>query len=568
MLALAFIVAIAIALRAYQADSLVVPAWVDGLHHTEITLKIMEEGRLPLTLRPFMPLDRFYYHFGFHVIAGLVASAGGLTAAGAVLALGQVLSALACLSTYALARAARIRPDACLLAAAVPASLYWFPMYFVAWSRFTQLAGLVVLPAAWVLLARAVRRPSPGTVVAAGITAGGLLLVHYRVLVFYAVGAVAMLVLLAAPRRNFGRRMGRGIVGVLAAAGVALALTSPWLAGNVAGGVRSLAGATANTQPDATSGRPDWRETSAPSSAESGPAEPPSGDPGEPSGQPWFQAAPGTLDVPRWLFVQRWNALLLAAAVAGLAWAALRRAISAWWLIATCLLSALVASPDLVRLPSSWLVPGFSAAISLWLPTGVGVAFLAAEIARAIAQRGYSRKRLGLALRAAAILATLLGVFELADGRPRVVRVLNSSTVITQAADMVAARWITEYTPGAARFLVSTGHWHLGTYRGLDGGYWLPVTSGRTTTMPGGLYSFADPDEVRAITAFAKSMEAGDKLSDDQLAALMDESGAGYVYVGPAGAGVAGKLSAARLSKVPFFEEVYARSGVHIFARR
>jgi hypothetical protein len=268
------------------------------------------------------------------------------------------------------------------------------------------------------------------------------------------------------------------------------------------------------------------------------------------------------------LFVQRWNAVLLLAAGAGLALAAVRRSAAAWWMIATCLLATLVTSPDLIRLPSSWLVPGFSAAISLWLPAGVGVAMLVDEVARRLARRPYGRRRIGVGLALFAVLWTAVGVVEFAGGRPRVVQVVNASTVIALPDDIEAARWIREHTPASARFLVSSGHWHLGTYRGLDGGYWLPVTAGRGTTMPGGLYSFGDPADVRAITAFAKRMEAGDGLSDDDLAGLMDDSGAEFVYVGPAGAGVAGKLTAARLSKVPFLSEVYASNGVHIFARR
>lgn len=388
---------------------------------------------------------------------------------------------------------------------------------------------------------------------AAGLPAAGLVLVHYRVAVFYALGVVAMLLVLALDRHNVGqRRVWRGLGALCVTATVALLLAGPWLVWNVRGGVRELSEATA------ANGR----------SGEADDPPPAPGDGAGSAGLRWFEAAPGTLEVPRWLFVQRWNGLLLTAAAAGLALAALRRSTMAWWLIATCALAAVVSAPAIVRLPSSWLVPGFSAAISLWLPAGVGVAFLGDETARLMARRGAERGRLGLALRWCAVVATVVGIAEIADGRLRVVQVVNAATVIEQPADIEAARWIAANTPDSARFLVSAGHWHLGTYRGLDGGYWLPVTAGRSTTMPAGLYAFGDPVEVRSITAFAKAVEAGDAMSDRQLAGLMDESGATYVYVGPAGAGVAGKLTAARLAKVPFLREVYAVNGVHVFARR
>jgi hypothetical protein len=145
--------------------------------------------------------------------------------------------------------------------------------------------------------------------------------------------------------------------------------------------------------------------------------------------------------------------------------------------------------------------------------------------------------------------------------------VLNPATVIVKAPDIAATAWIERYTPTSARFLVSTAPWHLGTYRGLDGGYWLPVLAHRQASIPAALYPYGDPGDVREITASAERASMGDAMSDVELDALMTRIGADYVYVGPASAGIAGALSAERLGRDPQLDEIYSQGGAHVFIR-
>jgi acyl carrier protein len=51
-------------------------------------------------------------------------------------------------------------------------------------------------------------------------------------------------------------------------------------------------------------------------------------------------------------------------------------------------------------------------------------------------------------------------------------------------ADLAAADWVRRSTPQGAHFLVGTTDWQLGTYRGIDGGYWLPLLAGRSSSDP------------------------------------------------------------------------------------
>jgi hypothetical protein len=434
-----------------------------------------------------------------------------------------------------------VRRDAALLAAALPATLYWFPMYFLTWSRFTQLAGLVLVPVAWLLVERAMRRPDHRIVAAAALAAAGLALTHYRVTIFFAIGTVFLVaVAVLRVREPADNPPWRPALTVAAIAVLAGLLASPWLAGPFADGLRHIA--AAGRELAAAGGPPRWYVT-------------PSED----------------LTVPRWLVTQRANALWMGLGVAGIVAGAVRGGWGAWWLMALVATVAVAARPQVLSLPASWLLPGFSAAISLFVPVGLGMAHLADSVAAGIeAKLVASGTAVARLVRATAVLAVLAGGFTsqwVREFRPRIVEVIHPPTVLAVAADEAAGKWIAENTPPDSRFLVGAVLWHLGSYRGVDGGYWLPLLAGRATTMPGGLYSFGDPDDVRAITAFAERVSATASPSDDALQALMDDSGADYIYVGPQGADVATKWKPGDLAERPFLRTVYERDGVFVFAR-
>ena len=93
------LVGLAIAWRLYQASSLVLPAWVDPVHHVLIVQALLHRGGLSGDLTPYLPVP-LYYHFGFHAIAAVYAFIGRLPADRAVLLIGQVLNAGVGLAVY------------------------------------------------------------------------------------------------------------------------------------------------------------------------------------------------------------------------------------------------------------------------------------------------------------------------------------------------------------------------------------------------------------------------------------------------------------------------------------
>jgi hypothetical protein len=146
--------------------------------------------------------------------------------------------------------------------------------------------------------------------------------------------------------------------------------------------------------------------------------------------------------------------------------------------------------------------------------------------------------------------------------------VLNEGTVILRPQELPAAAWIRDHCPGDARFFINQAAWNQGAYRGVDGGYWLPLTAGRAVSLPAAVYALHDPDMVHAVQARAERLAAADRLTDAELQDLLDEAKAGWIYLGPGSKAPArGMLTAERLERVAGLSLRYDRDGVRIYER-
>ena len=65
-------------------------------------------------------------------------------------------------------------------------------------------------------------------------------------------------------------------------------------------------------------------------------------------------------------------------------------------------------------------------------------------------------------------------------------------TVLASKADMEAITWIKEHVPSNARFLINVELWQGKIYRGVDGGAWIALLSGRETILPPITYAWGD----------------------------------------------------------------------------
>ena len=212
-----------VGLRLAQTRGLVLPPWVDSLHHTLAVQKIMALGGLPLDWRPAADAP-FFYHYGFHVAAALVAGLAKIEPAAAVLFTGQLLNAWIALSVYCLGRQLEWSRAQAGLAALLVGLGFEMPAYYLNWGRYTLAAGSVILPLAMgtlrqlLLEERPARRWTLGLQLA--LLTGGVCLTHYLL-----VGVLCLWLAAQALQSRLRRRW----LPVVLSVGLGGLMASPWL---------------------------------------------------------------------------------------------------------------------------------------------------------------------------------------------------------------------------------------------------------------------------------------------------------------------------------------------------
>ncbi len=496
---------VTLGLRMVQIRGLVVPAWVDGVHHTLMTGLIAEAGGVPGDYGAWLGIGPFIYHYGFHALGAGLVWLSGLEVPRAVLVMGQVVNALVGVGVYGLTaellggRRGRVGG---LVALGVVGTVSLMPGYYVTWGRYTQLAGLVVLPAGVVLTGKWVEEGKQWGWVLGGVAVAGLGLVHYRVLVFYVAFVVALLVYTVAGKsrlqallevrpgllRSGANREVRGpMLRVAGLAGISLCLLSPWIARIVR--VLVTRGA--------------W---------------------------PGLEIEMGYTAVPYDLLLMPRNVVLAVLAAWGLTLGVWRRQrgviLVGLWLLSLGILAAL-------RSP---LVPASAIVITFFLPAAMLIGYL---VERALLTRGsriwHQVAGVGLAGMA---LWSAAGMFY----------VINPTTVLLTPDDVAALGWVREHTPPDARFLINVRRWQGNVYVGTDAGYWISLLAGRETIPPPALYVLGTPEQVERINRVSR-IAAGGLLDPDRLR----EAGITHVFIGARG----GAINPTTLLSNPAFELLY-----------
>lgn len=503
-----------LAWRFYQVRDLVLPAWVDSLHHVLIVQVILQNGGVPATLEPILPVP-FYYHFGFHVLAAIFTFWSGLPAQEAVLVIGQVLNAAVALSIYRLGISLwgdwRRAGTAALLAGFVSQ----MPAYYVTWGRYTLLAGLVLLPLAMAVSIDLVhpRGRRRLQMIQLGLLTGGVLLAHYFAALLLALFLVFLGVqaLWGDVRDGRGPREARWLALLGAASGGAI-LASPWIIRVWHFSKQSVnVQAISPAQPVDAIYFPDYLSYL------------------------WRMAGPNR------------NYLLLALALLGLiivAWRSRGRALAGW-----------TVALGLISLPWGIHLNPFRpdhAVIVLFLP----VTLLATDFLFAVGgriQRGglASAAQVGLA---AALLSLLVwGVWDTRD-------ILNPATILASEADLDAIHWIEANTPPNARFFINVTHWQYGIYRGVDGGWWIDLLTGRETILPPVMYALGTSEYYNQINSWAEQASHVEGCTDG-FKDLIREAGLTYVFLGSE----PGALRPDEVSACQYLSMVYEQGGVSIY---
>lgn len=511
---LVLLFAVTVALRFFQIRELVLPAWVDSLHHAVLIRIVAETGRIPLTLEPYLPVARLPYHWGYHVLSALALQAAGVPLPEALpqgmLWYGQILSALMVPAYAGLAAYLWRRPVAGIVAGLTVGLLSVMPAYYVSWGRYTLLSGLLMLPAALMSSRGAVQQPTPRRMILASIALAGLSLVHFVVFVFALLWCLALIVT---------ERPKQWPV-LLALGGGAGLLTLPWL-GFIASQAQLGAGAAATYV----------------------------------AGNVSYNALPFEL-----LWASNNQILLLLSGLSALVCYRRRRAEAALIAIWSALV-VLLANPTVLGLPYLSFITNETVVICLFVPC----ALLLSGAAALLLESAWLRIHPYPALRSAGILLTVILTAALIMWGVWTSRsIVRQDTILATRDDLAAIQWAAQHTPRQARFLVNTVGWLGSVDRGADGGWWLLPLAERQVSTPPVLYTYADTTTVEAIQQTTAWLRQTSTATDTQLAAFMQAYGFMYAY-----AVVDGQpLDATKLRNSPLFELVYDNGRVTILRLR
>jgi len=493
--------------RLFQARGLALPPWVDSVHHTLIVQLFLTNGGIPSGMQPQVDAP-FFYHYLFHLLTALLSGLSGMAPERAVLVMGQVLNAAIGLSIYRLAKAIWGDWKRAALAALLTTFAFQMPAYYLSWGRFTLSAGMVLLPLA---LAEAIdlvqgdcEDPRACQTRLALLTAGTAL-AHYLTLALLGIFGVLLAGywLWRLLRHKPSRVIWQTLIGLLA--GVLIAL--PYLL-RLWDFLPRYAGVEL-VSPMAETAKGEW--------------------------------------VYLFEMLAPWrNRILLLLALPGLVWMLVKpnsRLITIW-----LFLIVLLALP--IGLRFSPFRPDHLA-ILLFLPGALGLGDGLVHLGEWLSTRWF---RIGWGV--VGVLAVAIMVW----GAIQTHQPINPRTLLADRADVEALAWVQKNTPETARFFINTTLWQTGSYRGVDGGYWLPVLAGRQTELPPAVYGYGSVDTIQWINDLAKQASRI-TACDTALWNLVEQAEITHVYL-RAGRG---SLQPSALAQCPGVLPVFARNGVTIY---
>lgn len=523
-LAIVLVLAALFVTRALPIATLSLPLWGDAIHHTAIAQLIADHGGYFSSWQPYADAQTFTYHPGFHTyLAGLM-SLTRFEGAHTALLGGQIMNMLAVVAVAPLASRLGHNRWAGLAAVAVAAFLLDVPQIYSNWSRWTQLAGQMILPAAMLAAWSFLRRPHLRSGSLAALLAAGLALTHYRIIILWALFVALVWAGDAVRLRIRWRPTLRHAAALVAlGAGVAL-LCAPWALRTYQSELaRSLRTKLATPAAAVSEAVRSYNEASG----------------GPTSYVPlafWLLAA----GVAVYNATRRRRSGLVIAGWTGAVW--------------------LATNPGMLGLPGAGILSNFAINIAAYLPVAALIGSAAPPMPT---QPSRASVASGIGLAAAACAAAFGLAVRPADIQP-------GPHSMADAADVRAAHWVRANLADDALIAVNGFVPTPGGYvAGTDGGWWLRVLSGRRTTIPP-MQSQAEtqptPNELERIRTFA-SLTDGSVPADEAVRRLRT-LGVTHVFVGQI-QGTSnhppGGLTVAALDVLPAARAIYREDRVGIY---
>jgi hypothetical protein len=496
---LLIILGLVFAARLIVVRTLKVPMWGDSYQHTMIAQLIAENGGLFDSWEPYVPLQSFTYHFGFHSAVGAFHWLTGTSTMNSVILVGQLVNGFAALALYPLAVKVSHSRWAGVIAVAVAGLLSPMPMFYVNWGRYVQLAGQVILPVAvwltWCALESRPRRLWLEVLTATSVA--GLFLTHYRVTVYYLCFLAIAWAASSVHTWKAGARLREPAFRTLTISGISVALALPWIWHLFSGALPAVLEELARAQGQAFS----------------------------PSQTAILASATTYTPV----------ALIIASLLGALA-GIVRRRVEIVLIVVWVALLFLAANPNWVGLPGAatvsnfeGVVNNFTVLISLYMPAALLCGYLGSVGIQALCER-VPRLR-PMAIAGAILVMAILG----ASSR---LHTLDSKYTLVTEPDVQAMAWIEDNTPVSARFLTNSFFaYGDNVIVGSDAGWWIPLLAHRQNTTPPITYGHEtayEPGFAEQVNSLARFVE-DHGLRAPETVELLRSNNITHIYVGQTG---------------------------------
>ncbi len=508
-LLLLFILFLGLSARLLAVRDIVFPPWVDSSRHALITAVMADSGQWLNSYEPFLDIDKFPYHAGFHSLSAGLYLLSDTELPRLLLIFGQLINGLVPLVVYAGAYLVTRRKNVGLVAAFLVALPFLFPGYYATWGRMTQLTAILPLALTLAMTWKIIRggRGWRRAWWLLAVLVAGLFLIHFRVFLLFLAYAVPVWI--------FSR--GRHTRQVLGSAILALVLVGPR--------VLSL-----------------LRDSESISIS---------------------HVIPGYNDFPLGYINTGWERIFIYLGLLAICFGMLgmllrrRQAIFLLFLVAWIGLVAILLSGEKLGLPESSLLNTNSAYIVLFLPLSWMLALVFITI-----WDWFERRSIVLRVLVAVAMGVVFSA-ALLFGLRQQIMILNTQTILAESADQAAITWLQQNIPASAKVAVNSWLWLGGSWAGADGGAWIvPLANLESTTPPVDyIYSRHLAEQV---VNFNENATAVENWSVPESADWLREQGVTHIYVGAKG----GFFDPALLDRNPDLEQIYALNGAFIFSVR
>jgi len=516
LLTLILIFLLTLLVRMIMVRDLTTPAWVDSVHHALIIRLIGALGSFPSTYLPYWEMPPTAYHPGFHTIAAVFTWLTNLDLAQGLLILGQVLNASAVFSVYLLSKTLTRSTTVGLLAAIITGFLTPMPAYYTSWGRYTELTGLLILPATLALIQvlanDKVTTKKIWIIILGAIVSGGLFMVHYRVIVFLACLILSYLGIYWLGKKGNAAINPRSVlVSVSIMAVLAVFFVIPWLYQMITSTVLPMLNSSIGSMVPFFSGF-TWE---------------------------YITSALGKFT------------LILAGL--GLVWGMIKREEFAFMLLTWILLLFFVANLAALRVPGGALVSIASVEIMLFIPISILGGYFVNQLItqwKDILPKQLVNPFMGLIIMVIGSVALI--------GTRQLVTIINPITLSSRNSDLPAIQWISENIPENETIVINPFAWGYGLYAGSDGGYWISPLSGRPTLPPPVLYGLGNNNKAISDLSQRIINESSDL---EAFKELLLSNQLHFIYIGAKG----GIISPEKLFASGLFTVLYHEDSVWLF---